>query len=113
MSLEGLLEAKRLRKEPTSSGEIKGLLGIVERSLQDAKVEAISEDLRFMAAYNALLTCATAALRADGYRTGAAGGHHVLTFETLQYTIAAEPSVIRKLKAFATQRGKATYDVED
>lgn len=110
MSLEGLLEAKRLRKEPTSNDEIKALLGIVERSLRDAAVETISEDLRFIAAYNALLTSATAALRAAGYRTGAQGGHHELTFETLQFTIGAEGAFIRKLKAFATQRGKATYD---
>jgi hypothetical protein len=50
----------------------------VERSLRDAAVETISEDLRFIAAYNALLASATAALRAAGYRTRAQGGHHVL-----------------------------------
>jgi 1,2-phenylacetyl-CoA epoxidase PaaB subunit len=33
-----------------------------------------------------------------------------LTFETLQYTIAADDGEIRKLKAFAAQRGTATYD---
>jgi hypothetical protein len=40
MSLEKWVEYGWLRKEPTSPGEIKDLLGIVERSLADSKVEA-------------------------------------------------------------------------
>jgi hypothetical protein len=110
MSLAGLVESKRLRVEPTSADEINGLIGVVERSLKDASVEAISEDLRFIAAYNALLESATMAIRASGHRVPAQSGHHVLTFETLQYTIGADGSLIRRLKAFANRRGKATYD---
>jgi hypothetical protein len=34
--------SKRLRVEPTSADEIKGLIGVVERSLKDDSVEAIS-----------------------------------------------------------------------
>jgi hypothetical protein len=40
MSLEKWVEYGWLRREPTSPGEIKDLLGIVERSLSDSKVEA-------------------------------------------------------------------------
>ena len=50
MSLEKWVEYGWLRREPTSPGEIKDLLGIVERSLADSKVEAVSTDLRFIAA---------------------------------------------------------------
>ena len=46
MSLEKWVEYGWLRKEPTSPGEIKDLLGIVERSLADSKVEVVSTDLR-------------------------------------------------------------------
>ena len=45
MSLEKWVEYGWLRREPTSPGEIKGLLGIVDRSLADSKVEAVSTDL--------------------------------------------------------------------
>lgn len=110
MSLERLTDSNRLKREPTSTDEIKGLVEIVERSLRDASIEAISEDLRFIAAYNALLASSRIALRAAGYRTTNQAGHHVLTFETLQYTISAEGCEIRKLKAYAHQRGTATYD---
>jgi hypothetical protein len=50
MSLEKWVEYGWLRWEPTSPGEIKDLLGIVDRSLADSKVEAVSTDLRFIAA---------------------------------------------------------------
>jgi hypothetical protein len=53
MSLEKWVEYGWLKREPTSPGEIKDLLGIVERSLADSRVEAVSTDLRFIAAFNA------------------------------------------------------------
>jgi len=68
MSLEKWVEYGWLEREPTSPDEIQGLLSIVERGLADSKVEAISTDLRFIAAFNSALTAATVALRANGYR---------------------------------------------
>lgn len=53
MSLEKWLEYGWLRREPPSPDEIRSLLGIVERSLADAKADAVSTDLRFIAAFNA------------------------------------------------------------
>ncbi len=77
MSLEKWVEYGWLRQEPTSPGEIEDLLGIGDRSLADSKVEAISTDLRFIAAFNAALCIATTALRASGLRTVTQAGHHV------------------------------------
>ena len=83
MSLEEWVEYGWLRREPTRPGELKDLLGIVERSLGDSKVEAVSTDLRFVAAFNAALTVATIAFRASGHRTVTQAGHHVKTIESL------------------------------
>jgi hypothetical protein len=58
MSLEKWVEYGWLRREATSPAEIKDLLGIVERSLADSKVEAVSTDLRFIAAFSAALCLA-------------------------------------------------------
>ena len=66
MSLEKWVEYGWLRREPTSPNEIKSLLGIVDRSLTDSKVEAVSTDLRFIAAFNAALCIATLALAPPG-----------------------------------------------
>src|SRR6266576_279912 len=104
MSLEKWVEYGWLRKEPTSPGEIKDLLGIVERSLADSKVEAVSTDLRFIAAFNA-------ALRASGHRTATQAGHHVKTIESLELTIKASPKLIQRFKTFNNKRNKSVYDV--
>src|SRR5260370_10925190 len=111
MSLEKWVEYGWLRREPTSPSEIKGLLGIVERSLADSKVEAVSTDLRFISAFNAALCVATTALRASGYRTARQAGHHVKTIESLELTIKASPVLIQRFKTFNNKRNKSVYDV--
>ncbi len=86
-------------------------MGIVQRSLADSKIEAISADLRFIATFTAALTAATTALRASGCRTATQVGHHVKTIESLELTINADPKVIQKLKTFNNKRNKSFYDV--
>ena len=105
MSLAKWVEYGWLRREPTSPGEIKGLLGIVKRSLLDSKVEAVSTDLRFIAAFNALCS-ATTALRASGHRTVTQAGHHVKIIESLGLTMKADPKLIQRFKTFNNKRNK-------
>ena len=83
----------------------------MRRSLDDAKVEAISDDLRFTSAFTAALTIANVALRAAGYRTATQAGHHVKTIESLEFTVRAEPRLIQTLKAFSSKRNKSFYDM--
>lgn len=111
MSLEKWVEYGWLRREATSPAEIKDLLGIVDRGLADSKVEAVSTDLRFIAAFSAALTVATAALRASGHRTATQAGHHVKTIESLELTIKASPKIIQRFKTFNNKRNKSSYDV--
>jgi hypothetical protein len=111
MTLENWLEYGWLKREPSSANEIKALQGVVQRSLKDSKVEAISADLRFVAGFTAALTAATIALRASGYRTVMQVGHHAKIIESLEFTINAEPQLIKKLKAFSNKRNKSIYDV--
>ncbi|HEX4604608.1 MAG TPA: hypothetical protein VH724_11475 [Candidatus Angelobacter sp.] len=79
--------------------------------MDDAKVNAISADLRFVAAFTAALTAATIALRATGYRTATQTGHHTKIIESLEHTIHADPRLIQKLKVFSNKRNKSIYDV--
>jgi hypothetical protein len=111
MGLEKWVEYGWLRREPTSPGEIKGLMGIVERSLADSRVEAVSTDLRFIAAFNAALCVATTALRASGHRVVTQAGHHIKTIESLELTVKANPKVIQRFKTFNNKRNKSVYDV--
>jgi hypothetical protein len=111
MSLEKWVEYGWLRREPSSANELNALQGIVQRSLDDAKVEVISADLRFVATFTAALTAATIALRASGYRTATQTGHHTKIIESLEHTIKAESRLIQKLKVFSNKRNKSVYDV--
>src|SRR5215831_21010221 len=111
MSLEKWLEYGWLRREPSSANEIKALQGIVRRSLDDSKVNAISADLRFVASFTVALTAATIALRASGYRTVTQVGHHTKIIESLELTINADPKLIQKFKVFSNKRNKSVYDV--
>ena len=111
MSLEKWVEYGWLRREATSSKEIRDLLGIVERSLSDSNVKAVSTDLRFIAAFNAALCAATTALRASGHRAATQSGHHVKTIESLELTVSANPKLIQRFKTFNNKRNKSVYDV--
>jgi hypothetical protein len=86
------------------------LLGIVSRDLNDARVDAISEDRRFEAAFNAARTAANVALRACGYRTATQLGHHLKTIESLELTICAEPRLVQKMRVFSKKRNATSYD---
>jgi hypothetical protein len=106
MTLEKWVEFGWLKREPTGPDEIKSLLAIVDRGLKDSVVEAISDDLRFIAAFGAALNAATTALRACGYT-----GHHVKTIESLELTIGASTKLIQRLKTFGSKRNRASYDL--
>jgi MoxR-like ATPase len=110
MSLEKWAEYGWLKAEPSSPEEIADLLGIVSRDLHDARVEAISEDRRFEAAFNAARTAANVALRASGYRTAVQAGHHLKTIESLELTIQADPRLIQKMRVFSKKRNATSYD---
>jgi hypothetical protein len=110
MSLEKWREYGWLKAEPSSPEEIADLLGIVTRTLKDAKVEVISDDLRFQAAFSAALTTANIALRASGYRTRVQAGHHQKVVESLELTLRVDQKLIQKMKVFSKKRDSTSYD---
>ncbi len=116
MSLEKLAQLGWYKAEPTSPNEIAGLFSIVDRSLADLKVEGISDDLRFQAAYNGILTLANVALRACGYRVSLGQGHHQRAIESLEHTLTTQDAHvrvrwIRKIKTHSQKRNAANYDM--
>jgi hypothetical protein len=110
MTLERYVENAWLRREVTSRQEIADQLGIVSRSMSDASVEAISDDLRFYTTFNAILALANTALRASGYRAATQSGHHTRLLETLEFTVKADSKLLRKFLAFSKKRNSASYD---
>ena len=53
MNLEDLLSQGKLRRRNASKGEIRGLLQVADRDLQDAAVPGLSSDRLFLIAYEA------------------------------------------------------------
>ena len=116
MSLEKLAQLGWYKVEPTSPGEIADLFSIVERSRADLNVKGISDDLRFQAAFNAILTLANIALRASGFRVSLSQGHHQRVIESLEYTLtsqypAARAKWVRKIKSHSQKRNTTSYDL--
>ena len=75
----------------------------------------MSDDLRFQAAYNGLLTLANVALRASGFRVSLSPGHHQRVIESLEYTLTTQDSDtrerwVRRIKAHSQKRNFASYD---
>jgi hypothetical protein len=116
MSIEKLAQFGWYKSEPSSPKEIADLFSIVDRSQADSKVESISDDLRFQAAYNGILTLVNIALRASGYRVSIGQGHHQRVIESLEYTLttqsdSAREKWVRKIKSHSQKRNTTSYDL--
>ncbi len=112
MSLKAWLDKCVLRKHKTSKKEIAGLFALADRNLADARSAGLSVEGRFQFAYNAVLTSATVALRASGYRTNSnVPGHHAVTIESLTHTVGTDAVRVAKLDAFRGKRNRVSYDV--
>ena len=82
MTWNQLFQQNRLQRHSTNKQEIDQLRQVIARGLADAAVTAISTDLRFQAAYSAVLQLATTAIYCAGYRVKGRE-HHKTTFEAL------------------------------
>jgi hypothetical protein len=116
MSIEKLAQFGWYKAEPSSPKEIADLFSIVDRSQADSKVESISDDLRFQAAYNGILTLVNIALRASGYRVSIGQGHHQRVIESLEYTLTTQDATarekwVRKIKSHSQKRNMMSYDL--
>ena len=86
MTLENLV-GKGLEHETPVPTEIQRLLQKAGNRIKDARSEAITYDSRFDLVYEGILQLAICALRANGYRLGSKGGHHVIALQSLTKSI--------------------------
>lgn len=110
MNFESLQAQGRLRSHKTSQEEIRQMLRIAERDLEDAAVTGLSSDRCFLIAYDAALTLATIPLYCSGHETRGAG-HHWMSFLVLPDVMGSE---YRELADYfelcRTKRNVGTYD---
>lgn len=109
MSLDNLVGITLERIE-ANAATIKRLLQAASRNLADAKVVDISAELRFDAAYKAILQLANAALQTHGYRTlTSKPGHHMTMLQTLGVTLDIDRDTVIVLDALRKQRNVVDY----
>lgn len=98
-----------LIEHKTSRQEIKHLLRLVDRDLDDCRNSTLSADWRFNIAYNAALQCAKAALAAAGYRA-AKDAPHYRVIQSLKFTLKTDDKIIQTLDAFRKKRNVSEYN---
>lgn len=113
MNLRRLVELGRLQPHETTPEEIGKLRKLVQRRLVDARSHTISDDLRFLAAYDAARTLAKMVLAAAGWRPSGVA-QHFSTFHALPVILGEEH---RELSAYfddcRLKRNVAEYDEPD
>lgn len=89
---------------------IQRLMSAAMRNVKDAKVEVLSNENRFDAAYKAVMQLANVALQSEGYRTlTSKPGHHQTMIQSLTKTIGLDREVVIVLDALRKQRNVADY----
>ena len=109
MSLAEMLLRDELRREPATPGEVERLLEAIDRRLQDGGNEANHPETRLEQAYHAILNCALVGLRASDLRPTDRRGHHVVTLESLTYTLGIPGDRVDYFQTLRDLRNKDLY----
>src|SRR5947199_9206288 len=90
MTLQNWLQMGYLVEHQATVGEVRSLLGVVERELGDAGVAGLSDEGRFTHAYDAALLLCKLALHASGFKLQKGKGHHSYWINSLELTLGRE-----------------------
>lgn len=104
--LDNLVRIGKLKREPPSAREQKGLLDSALARLSDASQATLTFDSRFDLAYNAAHALGLYALRRIGYRSD----NRYLVFQALPHTAGLPPEVWRVLAKAHERRNLAEYE---
>jgi len=105
-----MLRQGEIEELSPSRQEISDLIKKAERRLKEALNEDNYEDTRLELAYLAILFCATASLRASGYRVTREEGHHVRTINTMKYTVHVLQDRVDYYQSLRRARNMGVYD---
>ncbi len=113
MTLENWAKNSLLEKRAADREEIGRLLALADGRLLDyekAATAKLSPDVQLGLAYDAIRACATAALRAAGYRVVRGGGEHYRTIEALEFSIDPQKKIVPVLDKLRKKRNVGSYD---
>jgi hypothetical protein len=114
VSLANLLRIGQLKEHPADAGEIARLLLAAERGIADARVQSISPETRFDAAYRSIMQTGLAALMASGYRPETnRPGHQATIIQVLTLTLGIDTRRVAILDTLRRKRNLVDYTGED
>jgi hypothetical protein len=106
-----LLAIHRLQAFEATPDGVRRLLASAERNLADARLNGLSADNRFDAAYKTIMQCAMIGLWAKGFRTATSQpGHHQTALQTLPKTLGLAADTVIVLDALRKQRNLNDYE---
>ena len=105
-ALDNLVRIGQLKAEPRNEAEVRRLLAMARTRLDDAQVASVSQEGRFISAYNAAHAAALAALRWHGYRSE----NRYIVFQSLTHTLNWPAPRWRVLDAAHQKRNVAKYE---
>lgn len=105
-ALDNLVRIGQLKAEPRNEAEVKRMLAMARTRLADAQVQSVSQEGRFISAYNAAHAAALAALRWHGYRSE----NRYAVFQSLTHTLNWPAPRWRVLDAAHQKRNLAEYE---
>lgn len=105
-ALDNLVRIGQLKAEPRNETEVKRMLSMARTRLADAQVASVSQEGRFISAYNAAHAAALAALRWHGYRSE----NRYTVFQSLTHTLNWPAPRWRVLDAAHQKRNLAEYE---
>jgi hypothetical protein len=112
--LANLLRIGQLKEHPADVGEVARLLLAAERGIADARVQSISPETRFDAAYRSIMQTGLAALMAHGYRPDTnRPGHHATIVQALTLTLGIDTRRMAVLDTLRRKRNLVDYTGED
>lgn len=110
MRLHEMEAAGELEPLAHSPEELENLLRMAARRAADAQLAELSAESRVVNAYQCVLACAKAALRALDYRVPNITRQHYLTLETLRDTLDLNVSQISYCQSLRSKRHRDEYE---
>lgn len=111
MTLENLLAIHRLQRFEVDAADIQRLIVAAARNLQDGRLNELSTENRFDAAYKAIMQCAMLGLWANGYRVSTnQPGHHQTAIQALPKSMGVAQDTVIVLDALRKRRNLSDYE---
>lgn len=110
MSLSDMEAEGELEPMAHSPEELDSLLRMASRRLADAQLEQLSAESRVVNAYQCILACAKAALRALDYRVQNGPSQHFTTLVTLRFTPNLDAKRISYCHSLRRKRHRDEYE---